>query len=192
MRDSMGQFKITQTEIDGVCLIEPTIFTDSRGSFAEIYSQRDFENYGFMQSFVHDNISISKKGVLRGLHFQKNNPQGKLIKVIRGEIFDAAVDLRIESETYGKWVGVALSENEQKELYIPGGFAHGFLVLSEEAKVLYKCTDYYNPLDEGGIIWSDPDIGIDWPLYNISQPTLSEKDKLWPRFKYLTLKNFKM
>jgi dTDP-4-dehydrorhamnose 3,5-epimerase len=181
----MGQFKIIQTQIDGVYIIEPKIFTDNRGFFTEIYNHRDFKNHGLNIGFVQDNVSVSKKGVLRGLHFQRNNPQGKLIKVIQGEIFDAAVDLRNESKTYGKWVGVVLSEYEKKELFIPGGFAHGFLVLSEEAEVLYKCTDYYNPTEESGLIWNDPDIGIKWPLDRIDEVILSDKDKKWLRIKSL-------
>jgi dTDP-4-dehydrorhamnose 3,5-epimerase len=181
----MGQFKIIQTQIDGVYIIEHKIFTDNRGIFTEIYNHRDFENHGLSIGFVQDNISVSKKGVLRGLHFQRNNPQGKLIKVIHGEIFDAAVDLRNESKTYGKWVGVVLSEYEKKELFIPGGFAHGFLVLSEEAEVLYKCTDYYNPTEESGLIWNDPDIGIKWPLDRIDEVILSDKDKKWLGIKSL-------
>jgi dTDP-4-dehydrorhamnose 3,5-epimerase len=181
----MGQFKIIQTQIDGVYIIEHKIFTDNRGFFTEIYNHMDFENHGLSIGFVQDNISVSKKGVLRGLHFQRNNPQGKLIKVIHGEIFDAAVDLRNESKTYGKWVGVVLSEYEKKELFIPGGFAHGFLVLSEEAEVLYKCTDYYNPTEESGLIWNDPDIGIKWPLDRIDEVILSDKDKKWLGIKSL-------
>lgn len=177
----MGNFKLLKTAIDGIYIIEPGIYSDNRGSFTEVYNFKDFEKHGISQKFLQDNISISKKGVLRGLHFQKDNPQGKLIKVLQGEIFDAAVDIRAGSNTFGKWIGITLNESESRELFIPGGFAHGFLVLSNTAKVLYKCTDYYNPLDESGIIWNDPDIGINWPLDKIHSLILSEKDKNWQR-----------
>lgn len=179
----MNSFTFIETDINGIYIIQPIIYRDNRGSFMEIYNYRDFETNGITHKFVQDNISISKKGTLRGLHFQRNNPQGKLVKVLQGEIFDAAVDIRTGSKTFGKWLGITLNEYESKELFIPGDFAHGFLVLSNTAKVLYKCTDYYNPLDESGIIWNDPDIGINWPLDKIGSLILSEKDKSWKALK---------
>ena len=179
----MGKFKFSKTEIEDIYIIEPMVYADNRGYFMEMYNDKDFKNNGIYQEFIQDNISISKKGVLRGLHFQRKNPQGKLIKVIHGEIFDAAVDIRVESNTFGKWVGFTLNESENRELFIPGGFAHGFLVLSDTAKVLYKCTDYYNPYEESGLIWSDPEIGIEWPLDRIEEVILSDKDKKWLRLR---------
>jgi dTDP-4-dehydrorhamnose 3,5-epimerase len=179
----MGGFKFFETDIDGIYIIKPIVYADNRGFFMEIHKGMDFENNGINQRFVQDNISISKKGVLRGLHFQRKNPQGKLIKVIQGEIFDAAVDIRIESKTFGKWIGFTLNESENRELFIPEGFAHGFLVLSDTAKVLYKCTDYYNPSEESGLIWNDPEIGIEWPLGRIEEVILSDKDKKWLRLR---------
>lgn len=175
----MGNFKLCKTKIEDIFIIESTSYTDNRGSFMELYNYRDFEINGVTQKFVQDNISISKKGVLRGLHFQKNNPQGKLIKVLQGEIYDAAVDIRPESKTFGKWIGITLKEHDKRELFIPVGFAHGFLVLSDSASVLYKCTDYYDPTDESGVIWNDPDIGIEWPMDKIDELILSQKDKRW-------------
>lgn len=176
----MGSFKFIRTDINGVYIIEPKLYTDNRGSFTEIYNEKDFTDYGITQKFVQDNISISKKGTLRGLHYQKNTPQGKLVKVLQGEIFDAAVDIRSGSETFGKWIGFNLNEYENRELFIPVGFAHGFLVLSDRAKIMYKCTDFFNPTDESGLIWNDENIGIDWPLDRINELVLSEKDKKWP------------
>lgn len=176
----MGSFKFIRTDIKGVYIIEPKLLTDNRGSFTEIYNQKDFSDYGITQKFVQDNISISKKGTLRGLHYQKNTPQGKLVKVLQGEIFDAVVDIRSGSETFGKWIGFNLNEYENRELFIPVGFAHGFLVLSDRAKIMYKCTDFFNPTDESGLIWNDENIGIDWPLDRINELVLSEKDKRWP------------
>ena len=183
----MGKFKKIDTSIEGVCIIEPTVFGDNRGYFMETYSQKDFEELGLNYNFVQDNQSKSKKGVLRGLHFQKENSQAKLVRVIKGEVFDVAVDLRPGSKTYGKWEGVRLSEENKKMFMIPRGFAHGFLVLSDEAEFTYKCDDIYNPNAEGGLAWNDPDVAIDWPLENIKEDELltSEKDAKWPSLKEL-------
>ncbi|MFL0268940.1 dTDP-4-dehydrorhamnose 3,5-epimerase [Candidatus Clostridium radicumherbarum] len=175
----MDKFNILETSIKGVYTIEPKVFEDKRGYFLETYNYEDFKAAGLGMVFMQDNQSSSSKGVLRGLHFQKNHPQGKLVRVIKGEVFDVAVDLRKDSETYGKWVGVILSEENKKEFYIPEGFAHGFLVLSETAEFCYKCTEFYHPEDEDGIAWNDPKIGIKWPIGNISEIILSEKDKKW-------------
>lgn len=179
--DKMGKFNIIKKEIEGVFVVEPTVFEDERGYFMETYNENDFKAEGIDLTFVQDNQSKSSKGVLRGLHFQYTQPQGKLVRVIKGEVFDVGVDLRKDSETYGKWVGEILSEDNKKQLFIPKGFAHGFLVLSDEAEFVYKCTDFYNPGDEGGIQWNDPKIGIEWPLGDLKEEDLilSEKDKLW-------------
>ena len=175
----MGQIKITKCPIEGLCIIEPTVHGDDRGYFMETYNQKDMEEAGLTMNFVQDNQSCSTKGVLRGLHYQKQFPQGKLVRVIKGKVFDVAVDLRTHSETYGKWFGVELSEENKKQFYIPEGFAHGFLVLSDEAEFAYKCTDFYHPGDEGGILWSDPEIGIKWPIEDGQQLIISEKDQKW-------------
>lgn len=175
----MGKFKFIETGIEGLYIIEPTVFGDNRGYFMETYNFKDFKEAGLDMIFVQDNQSKSKRGVLRGLHFQYKHPQGKLVRVTKGEVFDVAVDLRKNSKTYGKWYGVILSEENKRQFYIPEGFAHGFLVLSEEAEFVYKCTDYYHPEDEGGIIWNDPDININWPLDKVEEVILSEKDKKW-------------
>lgn len=191
----MGQIKVTPCPIQGLYIIEPTVHGDNRGYFMETYSQRDMEEAGLDLKFVQDNQSMSVKGVLRGLHFQKQFPQGKLVRVIRGRVFDVAVDLRAGSETYGKWYGVELTEENKKQFYISEGFAHGFLVLSDTAEFCYKCTDFYHPGDEGGLAWNDPAIGIAWPEvsgtyhgnasaegYSLSDGTalnLSEKDQKW-------------
>lgn len=191
----MGQIKVTKCDIDGLCVIEPTVHGDARGYFMETYNQRDMEEAGLDMVFVQDNQSCSSKGVLRGLHLQKEYPQGKLVRVVRGKVFDVAVDLRSDSETYGKWFGVELSEENKKMFYIPEGFAHGFLVLSDIAEFCYKCTDFYHPGDEGGLAWNDPEIGIDWQGvtgeyngtasaegYKMADGTplnLSEKDQKW-------------
>lgn len=174
----MGKFKRIDTEIDGVCIIEPTVFGDNRGYFMETYSKRDFEEIGIKEDFVQDNQSKSKKGVLRGLHFQIENTQGKLVRVIKGNVFDVCVDLRRDSKTFGKWVGVELSEENKKMFYIPPYFAHGFLVLSDEAEFTYKCTDLYNPKAESGLIYNDKDVGIIWPKVNC-EIIASEKDLKW-------------
>ena len=191
----MGQIKVEKCPIAGLYIIEPAVHGDSRGYFMETYSQRDMAEAGLDMVFVQDNQSMSVKGVLRGLHFQKQYPQGKLVRVIKGRVFDVAVDLRADSATYGKWYGVELSEENKKQFYISPGFAHGFLVLSETAEFCYKCTDFYHPGDEGGLAWNDPAIGIAWPEvvgaypgdpsaegYTLTDGTklnLSEKDQKW-------------
>ena len=183
----MGKFKKIETSIDGVYIIEPTVFGDNRGYFMETYNKGDFEEIGLNYDFVQDNQSKSSKGVLRGLHFQKENTQAKLVRCIKGEVFDVAVDLRPGSKTYGKWEGVILSDENKKMFMIPKGFAHGFLVLSDEAEFTYKCDDLYNPSAEGGLAWNDPDFGIDWPMGDIKVEDLltSEKDSKWPSLKEL-------
>lgn len=170
----MGKFKFTETKIKGVFVIEPTIYGDNRGYFMESYNENDFNAAGLNYKFVQDNQSSSRKGVLRGLHFQKKHPQAKLVRVIKGEVFDVAVDLRSGSATYGKWVGEVLSEDNKKQLMIPRGFAHGFLVLSDYAEFTYKCDEFYHPEDEGGIIYNDPQIAIEWP--EVDKVILSDKD----------------
>ncbi|MDO4294994.1 MAG: dTDP-4-dehydrorhamnose 3,5-epimerase [bacterium] len=179
----MGKIKVTACDIEGLYVIEPTVFQDARGYFVETYNQNDFKEAGLNMVFVQDNQSMSVKGVLRGLHFQKQYPQGKLVRVIRGEVFDVAVDLRANSKTYGKWFGVTLSAENKKQFYIPEGFAHGFLVLSDEAEFAYKCTDFYHPGDEGGVIYNDPEIGIEWPITEDMELLLSEKDQKWKGLK---------
>ncbi len=175
----MGKIKVTTCGIKGLFVIEPSVFPDSRGYFMETYNQNDFQEAGLDMVFVQDNQSMSVKGVLRGLHFQKQFPQGKLVRVVRGRVFDVAVDLRSASDTYGKWFGVELTAENKKQFYIPEGFAHGFLVLSDEAEFAYKCTDFYHPGDEGGLLWSDPVIGIDWPVEEGMELIISEKDQKW-------------
>lgn len=175
----MGKITVTPCDIKGLYVIEPTVFKDERGYFVETYNQNDMKEAGMDMVFVQDNQSMSTKGVLRGLHFQKQYPQGKLVRVVRGKVFDVAVDLRSESETYGKWFGVELSAENMKQFYIPEGFAHGFLVLSEEAEFCYKCTDFYHPGDEGGLLWSDEEIGVKWPIEEGMELIISEKDKKW-------------
>ena len=179
----MGKIKVTPCKIKCLYVIEPTVFKDERGYFVETYNQNDFKEAGLDMTFVQDNQSMSVKGVLRGLHYQKQYPQGKLVRVLRGEVFDVAVDLRADSETYGKWFGVTLSAENKKQFYIPEGFAHGFLVLSDEAEFAYKCTDFYHPGDEGGLLWSDPQIGVDWPIPEGMELIISEKDKKWGGFQ---------
>ena len=179
----MGKIKVTGCEIEGLCVIEPTVFKDERGYFVETYNYNDFKAEGLDMQFVQDNQSMSVRGVLRGLHYQKQYPQGKLVRVIRGEVFDVAVDLREHSKTFGKWFGVVLSAENKKQFYIPEGFAHGFLVLSDEAEFAYKCTDFYHPGDEGGLLWCDPQIGVKWPLQEGVELLLSEKDKIWKGLK---------
>ena len=159
----MGQIKVTPAPIEGLYVIEPTVHGDKRGYFTETYNLNDMREAGLDMIFVQDNQSSSVKGVLRGLHFQKEHPQGKLVRAIRGSVFDVAVDLRKGSSTYGQWYGVELSEENHKQFYISEGFAHGFLVLSDIAEFCYKCTDFYHPGDEGGLAWNDPAIGIEWP-----------------------------
>ena len=195
----MGQIKIVKAPIEGLYVIEPAVHGDSRGYFSETYNQRDMQESGLNMVFVQDNESMSTKGVLRGLHFQKEFPQGKLVRVIKGAVFDVAVDLRADSPTYGKWYGIELTEENHKQFYISEGFAHGFLVLSDEAKFCYKVTDFYHPGDEGGLAWNDPEIGIEWPQlvgeykgspsgegYTLSDGTplnLSDKDQKWSGIK---------
>jgi dTDP-4-dehydrorhamnose 3,5-epimerase len=174
--------QITKTKLDGILIVEPKVHSDQRGSFHESYVKRKYSEQGITDEFIQDNHSISKKGVLRGLHFQENPAQIKLVRVIQGEVFDVVVDIRKESPTFGQWVGVTLSEENHLQLYIPGGFAHGFCVLSDTAEFLYKCSAYYAPSGERAILWNDPDIGIDWP---ISTPILSEKDTAAPLLRDL-------
>ena len=174
----MGQIKVEKNAggIEGLCVIEPSVHGDQRGYFMETYNQKDMEEAGLTMKFVQDNQSGSGKAVLRGLHFQKRYPQGKLVRVIRGTVFDVAVDIRKGSATYGKWYGIELSEENKKQFYIPEGFAHGFLVLSDQAEFCYKCTDFYHPDDEGGIAWNDPTINVAWPELDVPY-RMSEKDK---------------
>ncbi len=179
----MGQITVTTCDIEGLKVIEPKVFGDSRGYFFESYNYNDYAAAGITEQFVQDNQSASKRGVLRGLHFQKEFPQDKLVRVIRGEVFDVAVDLRRDSKTFGKWYGVILSEENKKQFFIPKNFAHGFLVLSDYAEFAYKCTDFYHPNDEGGLIWNDPEIGIEWPLQEGVELLLSDKDQKWPGIK---------
>lgn len=195
----MGQIKVHTCPIEGLYTIEPTVHGDARGYFVEIYNQRDMLEAGLNMKFVQENQSMSTKGVLRGLHYQKEHPQGKLVRVIQGRVFDVAVDLRTGSKTFGQWYGVELSAENKKMFYIPEGFAHGFLVLSDTAEFCYKCTDFYHPGDEGGLSWNDPAIHIQWPElvgtyqgsasgegYSLSDGTplnLSEKDQNWPNFQ---------
>ena len=195
----MGQIKVTKCPIEGLYIIEPTVHGDSRGYFMETYNQQDFEAVGLNMKFVQDNQSLSTKGVLRGLHFQKKYPQGKLVRAIKGRVFDVAVDLRADSKTYGRWYGMELSAENKKQFYISEGFAHGYLVLSDEAEFCYKCTDFYHPGDEGGLAWNDPGIGIEGPeltgdykgdasgegyaLNDGTKINLSEKDQRWGTLK---------
>ena len=195
----MGQIKVTRCPIEGLYIIEPAVHGDSRGYFMETYNQRDMEEAGLTMKFVQDNQSCSTKGVLRGLHFQKEFPQGKLVRAVKGRVFDVAVDLRSDSTTYGQWYGVELSEENKKQFYISEGFAHGFLVLSDIAEFCYKCTDFYHPGDEGGLAWNDSAIGIQWPEltgtyqgtpsadgYALSDGTplnISDKDQKWAGLK---------
>ena len=175
-----GNFKFIETPIKDVYIIEPKKYGDSRGYFMETYKEYDFDQAGINCRFIQDNQSKSKKGVLRGLHFQKKYPQAKLVRVLDGEVFDVAVDLRKNSPTYGKYVGAILSD-DNKRMLIPRGFAHGFIVLSEPATFTYKCDELYHPEDEGGIMWNDPEIGIEWPA--VEEILLSEKDKKHPSLK---------
>ncbi len=174
-------FTFHKTDIEGVYIIEPKVFGDERGYFMETYNEKDFKEAGLNYNFVQDNESRSHKGVLRGLHYQRNYPQAKLVRVTQGEVFDVALDLRKGSKTYGKWVGVILSAENKKMFMIPRGFAHGFVVLSDKAEFVYKCDETYHPEDEGGIMWNDPDVGIIWPYKG--EPSLSEKDKVHPSLK---------
>lgn len=191
----MGKIQVTKTPIDGLFVIEPAVYGDERGYFMETYNRQDMCRAGLDMEFVQDNQSMSTKGVLRGLHFQKQHPQGKLVRVIEGAVFDVAVDLRKGSQTFGRWHGVELSGENRKQFYIPQGFAHGFLVLSDRAVFTYKCTDFYHPEDEGGLAWNDPAIGVKWPriagdyrgsasaegyqMEDGTPLTLSAKDQKW-------------
>lgn len=188
----MGGFNKVLTPISDLFLIEPTVFRDDRGFFMETFNRKEFQELGIQKDFVQDNHSRSKKGTLRGLHYQKRFPQAKLVRVIKGEVFDVVVDIRKESATFGKWFGVILSEENKKQFFIPEGFAHGFLALTEIVEFTYKCSDYYHPEDEGGIIWNDSDIAIDWPLkeYGINELILSDKDRKLPTVRDLQLGRF--
>ncbi|NFG24967.1 dTDP-4-dehydrorhamnose 3,5-epimerase [Clostridium botulinum] len=186
----MGNFIFNKTSIDWVYIIEPKVFGDNRGYFMETYNREQFLEAGLDMTFVQDNESRSTKGVLIGLHFQKKHSQGKLVRSTKGEVFDVAVDLRHGSPTYGKYEAVILTEENKKQFYIPEGFAHGFLVLSDEAVFNYKCTDLYAPKYDGGVMWNDNDINIKWPLDKIEDIVLSEKDKVHLNLKDLDLKNY--
>lgn len=181
----MGNFTFNETKIKGVYIIDVKTYGDNRGYFMETYKESDFKDAGLDYYFVQDNQSSSRKGVLRGLHFQKKYSQAKLVRVLKGEVFDVAVDLRKGSPTYGQWVGVVLSEENKRQLLIPRGFAHGFLVMSDYAEFAYKCDEIYHPEDEGGIMWNDPVIGIEWP--EIGEIILSEKDKVQPSLEELKI-----
>ncbi len=181
----MGKITVEKTPIEGLLVISPKVFGDDRGYFMETYNIADFKEAGIECEFVQDNQSASRKGVIRGLHFQKEFPQDKLVRVISGEVFDVAVDMRKGSPTYGKWFGIRLSAQNKKMFFIPKNFAHGFLVLSDYAEFTYKCTELYHPDDEGGIIYNDPDIGIEWPIEDGMELVFSEKDKKWPTLKEL-------
>lgn len=185
MEKNMSQIRVSRCEkngkiIEGLYVIEPTVHRDDRGYFVEIYNKKDFLEAGLTMEFVQDNQSMSSKGVLRGLHYQKQFPQGKLVRVLHGRVFDVAVDLRKGSSTFGFWYGIELSDENMKQFYISEGFAHGFLVLSDTAEFAYKCTDFYHPGDEGGLLWCDPQIGVQWPLEESMEVLLSEKDKIQP------------
>lgn len=176
----MAKINVIRSEIAGLCIIEPKVFYDSRGYFVETYNQEEFAEMGMNMVFVQDNQSLSTKGVLRGLHFQKEHPQGKLVRVLRGAVYDVAVDIRKDSKTYGQWQGVELTGENRRQFYIPPGFAHGFLVLTDEAEFAYKCTDFYHPEDEAGLLWNDEDLNIAWPINDDMQLIISAKDKTWP------------
>lgn len=176
--------KVIETNLPGVLIIEPKVFGDDRGFFQETWREEKYEAIGIGYKFVQDNLSFSTRGVLRGLHYQNPNTQGKLVSVIQGEVFDVAVDIRVGSSTFGQWTGVVLSGDNHRQLWVPPGFAHGFCVLSETTYFSYKCTDVYTPNAEGGIIWDDPDIGIEWPLKEI---VLSDKDQIYLRLKDISV-----
>ncbi len=188
----MGKFKRVETGIEGLVIVTPTVFYDERGYFMETYNEREFAEIDISTKFVQDNQSCSKKGVLRGLHFQIDFPQSKLVRVIKGCVYDVAVDLRKSSPTFGKYYGVVLSAENKKQFFIPSGLAHGFLVLSDVTEFTYKCDNFYHPNDEGGLIWNDPDIAIDWPFEEIGgrdNLIFSDKDQKWPTLKELLDKN---
>lgn len=180
----MAKFDFTAAKIDGAMIIEPSVYGDARGFFMETYNKKEFANAGINVDFVQDNHSLSQKNVLRGLHFQTVNPQDKLVRVIRGEVYDVAVDIRKDSSTFGQWQGVLLSAENKRQFFIPRGCAHGFAVISDTAEFVYKCSDFYTPEGEGGIIWNDPTLAIDWAKYiDIEKVILSDKDKKYPTFK---------
>lgn len=184
--EKFGKITVETCHIDGLKVITPSVFGDERGYFVETYQQQDFKAAGIDVNFVQDNQSSSKKGVLRGLHFQINYPQDKLVRVVSGEVFDVAVDLREGSSTFGQWYGVHLSAENKKQFFIPKNFAHGFIVLSESAEFCYKCTDFYHANDEGGLFWDDPDIGVEWPMPNgmtKADLIISDKDQKWNGIK---------
>lgn len=184
--EKIGKITVETCEIEGIKVITPSVFGDERGYFMETYQQQDFKAAGIDVEFVQDNQSSSKKGVLRGLHYQIQYPQDKLVRVVSGEVFDVAVDLRKDSKTFGKWFGVVLSAENKKQLFIPKNFAHGFVVLSENAEFSYKCSDFYHANDEGGLLWDDPEIGVEWPMpegMGKEELILSEKDKAWEGLK---------
>ena len=178
----MGKITVETCKIEGLKVITPKVFGDERGYFMETYNFNDFKEVGIDQVFVQDNQSSSTKGVLRGLHYQIEHPQDKLVRVVRGEVFDVAVDLRKGSATYGEWFGVLLSEENKKQFFIPKGFAHGFVVLSDYAEFCYKCSDFYHPGDEGGLRYNDPDIAIEWPIPEDMELNINERDRNWPSF----------
>lgn len=178
----MGKITVETCNIEGLKVITPKVFGDERGYFMETYNFNDFKEAGIDQVFVQDNQSSSTKGVLRGLHYQIEHPQDKLVRVVRGEVFDVAVDLRKGSATYGQWFGVLLSEENKKQFFIPKGFAHGFVVLSDYAEFCYKCSDFYHPGDEGGLRYNDPDIAIEWPIPEDMELNINDRDRNWPSF----------
>lgn len=186
----MGNFNFIETKIKDLYIIEPKVFGDHRGYFMESYNAEHFREAGLTMTFVQDNESKSSKGVLRGLHFQTRYTQGKLVRVTKGEVFDVAVDLRKGSPTYGQWEGVILNEENKRQFYVPEGFAHGFLVLSDEAVFNYKCTDFYHPEYDSGLLWNDEEVNIQWPLDRVENLLLSEKDKNQKRLKELDLPFF--
>lgn len=182
----MGKITVETCEIEGLKVITPEVRGDARGYFMESYNYNDFKEAGIDVVFVQDNQSASVKNVLRGLHFQINHPQDKLVRVINGEVFDVAVDLREGSATYGKWHGVVLSAENKKQFFVPKGFAHGFVVLSDYAEFAYKCSDFYHPGDEGGLMYNDPDIGVEWPIEPGTQLIMSDRDQKWGGIKEYT------
>jgi dTDP-4-dehydrorhamnose 3,5-epimerase len=181
----MGQFNFIKGKIEGLYVIEPNCIGDNRGYFMETYNYEDFKNAGLSMVFVQDNQSMSKKGVLRGLHFQKRHPQGKLVRVIKGAVYDVAVDIRKDSKTFGKWQGELLTEENKRQFYVPEGFAHGYLVLSESAEFVYKCTDFYYPEDQDGLMYNDSNLKIDWPSIEGTEFILADKDLKYGSIKDL-------
>lgn len=180
--------RVSTTPIEGLLVVEPKVFSDARGYFMESYHRREYAAAGIDVEFVQDNQARSVKGTLRGLHFQKKHPQAKLVRVLAGRVFDVAVDLRGKSKTFGRWHGELLDADNQRQLFVPAGFAHGYLVLTDSAVFAYKCSDFYHAEDEGGLLWSDPEVGIRWPLEAIGRPLLSDKDQALPGLKDLDFK----